>query len=292
MEIIDAHANIGWDASNLRRNLIPTEQKYSQLLEKMDYYNISKAVVVPFPSPGGQFRQEGFWYDLENHYLVESSRASSGRLIPFPGVNPNDSESVKNIQTYAIFFKIKGVKLSHQIPMGFSIDKLIDHPLMKIIQDNNLILMIHIGTGKEPEADQVHTTLDYAIQVAKKYPDVKFIFCHLGRLHKDIISALDLKNVYMDTAGLYLWQNWKQFIASEPLSVLKNTSPPDVIKKLIEIGYEDKIVFGSDEPYTPYRNEISNIEKAEISEKAKKRIFSGNIKELLGIGGGDEGLND
>ena len=281
MQMIDCHANIGSDISNLRKNLIPQQQSFDQLLEKMNRYEISKAICVPFPSPGGQFNKNAFWYDLENHYLIDAAYYSK-RLLPFPGVNPNDDRSVNNIKTLAITSNIKGIKLSHQMPMEFSIEKLIGHNLMKIVQHNNLIFMIHIGTGKEPGAERFHTTLNYAIKVAKHYPDVKFIFCHLGRLHWSMIEALNLDNVHMDTSGLSLWQRWKQFIALEPLNILKSSTPKEVIKKLVELGYEDKLIFGSDEPYTNYKGEIDCIRHAEISANAKTKIFYENIKNLLG----------
>lgn len=280
MDIIDAHANIGSDVSNLRKNLFPVEQGPMKLLEKMDNYKISKAIIVPFPSPAGQFDSRSFWYDLENHYLIDANHYSK-RLMPFPGVNPNEKESVKNIKRLAVSFDIKGIKLSHQIPMQFSIDMLINHPLMRIVQDNNLIFMVHIGTGKEPGAPHIHTTLDYAIKAAKHYQDVRFIFCHLGRLHWSLIEALNLENVHMDTAGLSLWQKWKQFIALEPMDIFKSSTPVEVIEKLIELGHEDKLIFGSDEPYTNYRTETGNIKKAKIPDSAKRKIFYENIKTLL-----------
>jgi len=282
-EIIDAHANMGLDTSNLRKNLFPVGQGFRELLKKMDNYNISKSIIVPFPSPAGQFNENTPWYDIENHQLINASHYSR-RLIPFPAVNPNDKRSVENINVVRMFSDgIKGIKLSHTIPMNFSIDKLINHPLMKIVQDNNLVFMIHIGTGKEQGANRVHGTLDYAIKVAKYYPKIKFIFCHLGRLHETIIEALNLENVFMDTAGLALWNKWTQFIALKPLGLFKNSTPISVIEQLIKLGYEDKLLFGSDEPYTSYETEITNIEKASISEKAKNKIFYENIAKLLNL---------
>jgi predicted TIM-barrel fold metal-dependent hydrolase len=282
MQIIDCHANVGWDISNTRKNLYPGEQSYLALLEKMDKYGIEKSIVLPFPSPGGQFNVNGFWFDLENQYLIEASRQSN-KLIPFPGVNPKDSESVKNIQVLATAYNIKGIKFSHQIPMNFSIDKLINHKLMKIVEDNGLLFMIHIGTGKEPRSHIVHTTLNYAVKVAKKYPGIRFILCHMGRLHRSLIEALNLENVYVDTSALSIWPRWNQFIALEPMRLFKNSDPVFVIEKLISKGYENKIIFGSDEPYASYKSEIEVIEKASISEMAKRKIFYKNIKKLLNI---------
>jgi len=102
-------------------------------------------------------------------------------------------------------------------------------------------------------------------------------------LHWNIAEALNLDNVFMDTAGLALWKYWRQFIALEPLESLKGTSPVQVIKKLVEFGYENKLIFGSDEPYTDYKTEINNIGNADISDSAKRKILSENVSKLLKI---------
>jgi predicted TIM-barrel fold metal-dependent hydrolase len=280
MKIIDCHANLGWDISNTRKKLFPTNQSINQLLSKMSGQGVSKSVILPFPSPGGQFNENAIWYEVENQMLMNAMR-SHPNLIAFPGVNPADEASVKNIKTLAIAYRVKGVKFSHQIPMGFDIDKLINHPLMKIISDYNLVMMIHVGTGKERGAQQVHTTLPYAIKVAKYYPAIKFIFCHLGRLHSDIFEALSLPNVWMDTAGFSLSYNWLEFTAKDPVLMFKGLSPEDIIEHLVSQGYEDKLIFGSDEPYTRYDEELGIIQKANINEIAKKKILAENLERLL-----------
>jgi len=282
MKIIDMHANVGMDVNNLRKNQIPVEQNFKQLLYKMDENDIAFAVMVPFPSPGGQFNPDTPWYKTENHLIISASY-SSKRLMPFPAVNPNDKLSVEELEKTLLVQGIKGVKVSHLIPMNFSIDKLINHKLMDIIQENDLILMLHIGTGKELGAELIHNTLDYAIKVAKAYPKVKFIFCHLGRLHESIQEAFNLENVYMDTAGLSLHTHFLQFIAKHPLGVFKNTNPTDVVEELVRAGYEDKILFGSDEPYTSYEKQLENIQNANISDEAKNKILYKNAAKLLGI---------
>jgi len=282
MKIIDIHANVGVDVNNLRKNQIPVEQTFRQLISKMDEYEVDVSVIVPFPSPGGQFNPSTPWYDAENHILVNASYASK-RLIPFPAVNPNDKKSIDHLKETLLVQGIKGIKISHQIPMNFSIDKLIGHEIMDVIQKNNLILMLHTGTGKERGAEIVHTTLDYAINVAKAYPKVKFIFCHLGRLHELIQEAFDLENVYMDTAGLALHTHWSQFIAKDPLNIFKNSNPIKVIEELVRLGYEDKILFGSDEPYTSYDKQLDHIKSANISEEVKNKILYANSARLLRI---------
>jgi predicted TIM-barrel fold metal-dependent hydrolase len=281
MEIIDCHANIGADINNIRKKLFPPGQSAEQLLVKMTEHRISKAIVVPFPIPGGKFYPTQFWYEIENQQLMQVTRNKP--LTVFPAVNPADPKSVENIRKFAIAYGIKGVKFSHQIPMGFSIEELIGHRLMDIVQAHNLVMMIHIGTGKEKGADTIHVTLDYAVKVAKRYPKIRFIFCHLGRLHDSMIDALQLENVYMDTAAFSMHERWEQFLAKDALPVFRKSSPKKIIEMLVNLGYEDKILFGSDEPYESYITEILLIKQAHISPEAKEKIFAGNVKKVVGL---------
>jgi len=278
---IDFHVNIGTDASNIRTNLIPTGQGFQELLAKMEKFGIDKAVILPFPSPRRQFSKEGFWYDYENNLIINAYRFAPKQLVPFVAVNPCDNESVANVKTLIGLHPIKGVKLSHQPPMLFSIEQLIGNPLMKIIRDSGVPLMIHIGTGRERDAGKFHTTLNYAVKVAKEHPDIKFVFAHLGRLHWSMLEALTLENVWFDTSGLSMWKAWMEFIAEEPLRIFKVSTPPEVIERLVELGWERKLLFGSDEPYVHYPEELGYITQSGIGEGAKRNILSGNAEKLL-----------
>jgi uncharacterized protein len=282
MKIIDCHANLGWDANNIRKNLFPTGQTYLQLLNKMQNFQVNKSICMPFPIPNGRFSLKAPWYDIENNYILTSSRFSN-KLIPFAAVNPGDKLSVGQIKSLASLEIIKGIKFSHQIPMGFDIDSLIGNPLMKIASDHNLPLLIHVGTGKEKGANHVHTTLDYGLKVAKKYPDQTFIFCHLGRLHRLIGEALQMENVYMDTSGLAMHTSWKQFLAKDFFEPLSKSTPQQVIESLCDWGYDDKVLFGSDEPYTHYSSQLAQITGADITLKAKRKLLSENVVKVVGI---------
>lgn len=282
-KVIDVHANLGTDISNLRTGLTPVEQSAEALLDKMKQTGIEKAIVLPFPSPGGQFNEDTFWYEQENQLVVTACKVNPDKLIPFIAVNPKQSRSVENIKTLSLMHPIKGIKLSHQQPMKFSLDQLLGNPLMDVILEHDFIFMIHIGTGRETNADKYVSTLDYAVKVAEEYPEIKFVFAHLGRLHYSLLDAITLKNVWFDTSGLSMWHAWREFIAKEPLKIFEVSTPIDVIEKLVELGWEDRLLFGSDEPYVQYSEEIDYILKAGISEESKKKIFYENAKKVLDI---------
>jgi len=223
-----------------------------------------------------------YWYDLENNQTINAYYFAKNRFIPFVAVHPGQKDSIKNIDSLAGLHPIKGVKIAHMESMDFSVDQLIGNPLMDVVQKRGLVLLIHTGTGKETNADKIHVTLDYALKVAKAYKDVNFVLAHLGRLHEKILDAFQLDNVYFDTSGLSMWQNWSAFISNKPLDIFKSSTPIQVIERLVDLGYENKLLFGSDEPYVTYAEEIRIILGAEISEKARRNIFAVNSKKLLG----------
>jgi predicted TIM-barrel fold metal-dependent hydrolase len=238
-------------------------------------------VIIPFPSSSAQFDANSYWYEIENKLIVDTA-VSNDRFIPFLGVNPSDKRCRKNIEVLAGMFPVKGVKLMHQNIIKFPIDRLIGNPIMKTVKDNKMIFMIHIGTGKEKEGYQYHSTLDYALRVARKYRDITFVLSHLGRLHEDFFDALSCENIYMDTSGIS-FKPWSMFTASECREELSKYSPTRILEMLADLGHESKIVWGSDEPYTTYEEELGIILDAEISESKKRMMMSGNASRLLGL---------
>jgi predicted TIM-barrel fold metal-dependent hydrolase len=281
-DIIDVHTHLGIDSSNLKKNLVPTEQTSYTLLQKMNNAGINKAVVFPFPGARAEFNSEAFWFDVENKTVLNEAATSNDRFIPFGAVNPNDSESIHAIKTMAGLAQIQGVKIAHQNQLRFSTELLVNNQLMPILEEHALPILIHIGTGKERLAADFHCTLDYAITVARHYPHITFIFAHLGRLHYSMLDALALDNVFFDTSALSMWHSFKDFLAEEPLKAFEPLSPVQVIEQLVDLGWKNRLLFGSDEPYVSYLDEMGCIKNADISENAKRAIFAENTRKVVG----------
>ena len=291
--IIDCHTHVGVNIRNLMRRIHPFEQSIDGLLETMDAFGVSKAIVFPFPyastlplrdkTVDHKLSRSAFteMYSEDNFAFISAAGEHPDRLIPFLMGNPLDKRCVEHIRLFATS-NVRGVKL-HPASYNYSISILKNNPIMKIIQDLDLVVSLHIGTGKEGAKTAI--TLDHALEIAKIYPSIRFIFCHLGRLHRSLPDVLDLDNVLLDTSGLSLNLSSIAFLAKYPLLSLRYCDPRYVIEWLVEAGYEDKLVWGSDLPYTDYEQELDYILNSRIPETAKRKILSENIGRFLNQGG-------
>jgi predicted TIM-barrel fold metal-dependent hydrolase len=94
------------------------------------------------------------------------------------------------------------------------------------------------------------------LKIAKNYPKLPII---LGHLRESAVSALkECENVYVETSGTL----------------------PDFLELSVDID-EDRILFGSDVPYYRYPTQIAIVESAEISQKAKRKIFFENFQKMF-----------
>jgi predicted TIM-barrel fold metal-dependent hydrolase len=102
--------------------------------------------------------------------------------------------------------------------------------------------------------------------LARKYPTVRFIMGAMGvsDYWGDIIPATRL------TANLYI-------------ETSVNTNVPAVLKSFVDEFGDEKVLYGSNFPFTDYEMEYRKIEMAELSAESLENIFFANAADLLGI---------
>jgi len=127
-----------------------------------------------------------------------------------------------------------------------------DHPFFKKFFQKanklNLPILFHSGDG--------FSSPGLIVKIAKKYPKLPII---LGHLRESSINAMkECENVYVETSGTL----------------------PDFIELSVDVD-EDRILFGSDVPYYRYPTQIAIVGAAEISQRAKKKIFFENFQNFL-----------
>ena len=109
--------------------------------------------------------------------------------------------------------------------------------------------------------------LDRMEEMAKKHPDITFVFAHPGERnillqHIDVMKKCD--NVYLDLSGTGIFRY-------------------SAVKKLVsEVGAE-RILFGSDYPVCNPFAYVGGVMGEDLSDKEKELIFSGNAKRILGL---------
>ncbi|HID26656.1 MAG TPA: amidohydrolase [Methanosarcinales archaeon] len=240
--IIDSHVHIGKDKDGSSQNL-------SQILEVMDESKINKAIIIPFNeiNPGPTFKNA-------NDLVIKAQKEHPDRIIGFARLDPYYGKEAYLELERMINQGIKGLKL-HPRSQAFLPDP--NHPIIYSILDllniYNLPLLLH--------TDLVARNTNMAIvdKIATKFPELKIIAAHAGKNDSNTVSVLQKhENVYIESS-----------FAS--LIVLK--------KILIKLGAE-RIIFGSDLPYSHPKIELAKLEILELSPSDKKKILSDNILNL------------
>jgi len=197
---------------------------------------------VVFPNPN-----VGDKYPRMNDYIAECVKKYPKRLVGFGRVDPRREDAVKELDRIKNSLSLKGLKL-HPMVECFRPDHPFFNKFFEKTNQLNLPILFHSGNG--------FSSPGLILKIARKYPDLPII---IGHLRESAISALkECENVYVETSGTL----------------------PNYIELSADID-EDKILFGSDAPYYRYPTQIAIVEAAEISPKAKRKIFSENFERLF-----------
>lgn len=167
----------------------------------MELSGVDKAVLLQTPCYGPQ-----------NEYINDIIAKNPGKFVTVGVPNPQDEKSYRETAKLCLGeYKYKGLKF--EMPdIPFDLDARENAFVFETIQSYGAYCMIDLGWGKGP--------YDYPIEkmktVVKRYPDLTFVFPHLGvsRLWdpaeyknfdalKNTLSMLELnENVWFDISGI------------------------------------------------------------------------------------------
>jgi len=246
MGIIDSHVHIGdWPEWDLSFSLADLDALLKQ-------YRFSGAVVVPplvdRDDPVGM-----------NHALQRQVENRTD-LFFFPWVHvkqdgSNESSMLRYLEGNERV--IRGLKVHASISqMGIS-----DPLLAKILEfadRRGLPLLYHCGRHPISSAVPIKA-------LAPTYPHINFIVAHLGGNAYDIV---------VDTM--------KMFDHNAPENVFFDTSTarhPKLLRRAVELYGEDKILFGTDVPFTEMEMNWACLEFADLTDN--KKIMGGNLRRIL-----------
>ena len=246
MEIIDSHVHIGtWSQWDLALSL-------GDLDRVMKRYRISGAVVMPpltdrdnaVAMNAALQRQIG---DREDLYF-----------FPWVHIKP-DGSNAASMMEYLEKNKgaIHGIKLHASISQMAITDPLLAKTL-EFADRARLPILYHCGRHPISSAVPIKA-------LAPTYPHVNFIVAHLGGNAYDIV---------VDTM--------RMFDHNAPENVYFDTSTarhPKLLRKAVELYGEDKVVFGTDIPFTEMEMNWACLEFAKLTEN--KKILGGNLRRIL-----------
>ncbi|MBP3697744.1 MAG: amidohydrolase family protein [Clostridia bacterium] len=185
-------------------------------------------------------------------------------IIPFGSVHHESPEALDELERLKEN-GIKGVKL-HPDYQDFFVDDEKMLPIYEKIGQLGLITVFHCGFDiGYPEP--VHCSPERLARVLHAFNGAPVVAAHFGGLcaRPETLEHLCGKDVYLDTAYCY------------------GMLTPGKAKELIDIHGADKILMGSDAPWSAPWQEIALVKCFGLSEEDEKAVLGENARKLLGL---------
>lgn len=244
--IIDFHTYVG-------NSMLGSSSSIEELLENMEKNNISASVVCPVKTVDPYFeKQNQFVADLQCKY--------KDKIYGFCRIDPNLGKDSEKILINSIRdLKMKGLVL-HPWEETFAINDKRVFSFMEICAEYDIPVLVETG----------YPWLSHCFQVAnlaQKFPKIKFIMSHGGQFDSSGYALTDVDyvmdhndNLYIETAGDF--------------------SDEGIENIPVRLGNQ-RVIFGSHFPWLETELEVYRIERANLTDEAKRAIYSENAKSIL-----------
>lgn len=193
---------------------------------------------------GGKARLSGLW--VHDQTVADYVARDPERLIGFLSVDPTQDGWKREMRVGHEDLGLRGIKL---LPMyaGFSPDDESLAPLWHYAEKNHLPVLLHMGTTFVSQAPLAFTLPRLIEPVALRHPGVKIILAHLGHPYEGecIVTIRKHDNVFADVSALHYrpWQLYNSLMLAQ------------------EYGVWNKLLFGTDFPFTTVNASIDGIRK-------------------------------
>lgn len=191
---------------------------------------------------GGKARLSGLWVD--DRYVADYVAAHPDRLVGFLSLDPTQDGWEREMREGREELGLCGIKL---MPMyaGFRPDDERLDPLWRYAARHELPVLLHTGTTFIAQAPLECTLPRHLDPVAVRFPEVRIVLAHLGHPYEAECIAVTRKhpNVYTDISALH----YRPFQLYHSLMLVQ------------EYGVWDKVLFGTDYPFTTVRATIDGL---------------------------------
>lgn len=191
---------------------------------------------------GGKARLSGMWVD--DRFVADYVSRHPDNLIGFLCVDPTQDGWEREMREGHEELGLRGIKLLSMYA-GFRPDDSRLDPLWNYATRNRLPVLLHTGTTVVAQAPLECTLPRHLDTVAIKFPEVKIIMAHLGHPYEGECVATIRKhpNVFADVSALH----YRPFQLYHSLMLVQ------------EYGVWEKVLFGTDYPFTNVNDSIAGI---------------------------------
>jgi len=264
--IVDFHAHIFPDelAPRAIEVLTDVDEPYepvsdgtaSGLLRNMDACGVDISVISPVVVKQSQTKKVNEWV----------ASLSSDRFVCFGGIYPHTDDYKRDID-FAVSLGFKGLKF-HAEYQDFIVDdmrmlRIYDYALSK-----GLVLLHHAGYDPAFKPPFRSSPQMFA-RVADAMRGGVIVAAHLGghAQWEDVEEHLAGTGIYLDTS-----MGFDYF-------------PHDLFLRIVEKHGADKILFGTDAPWSCVESEIRQLRALPLADEVVDAILGGNAARVLGLQG-------
>jgi predicted TIM-barrel fold metal-dependent hydrolase len=225
---------------------------------------------------GGKAKLSGTWVD--DRYVADYVAAHPDNLIGFLCVDPTQNGWQREMEFGHQELGLRGIKLLSMYA-GFRPDEPRLDPLWSYATKHKLPVLLHTGTTFVAQAPLECTLPRHLDTVAIRFPDVKIIMAHLGHPYEGecVVTIRKHPNVYADISALH----YRPFQLYHSLMLVQ------------EYGVWNKVLFGTDYPFTTVNATIEGLHKLndmtkgtglpKLSEKAIEEMIYRDSLTILGL---------
>lgn len=173
--------------------------------------------------------------DIPNHFVAEYVRRAPDRLIGFAGIDPTDPRALDELALARDELRLKGITLS-PANQDFHPSDSRAMEIYAVCETTALPILFHPGAYFIEQSKMEYGRPYLLDEVARSFPKLKIIIGQLGQpwTEETIVLLGKHPNVYADVSGL-LTRPWNAY---------------NTLINAYQYGVMDKLLFGSDFPYT------------------------------------------
>jgi hypothetical protein len=225
------------------------------LLESIDRAGIDLSVVCSVATKPEMAEPTHQWLaSIRNRRIMPFATMHPDRLAVFEGAQDLKKRGFKG-------FKV------HPDYQGFFVDEKRVYPFYEAAQDEGMIILFHTGLDRGLP-DPIHSTPERLARVRRDFPSLRMVAAHMGgeAVFDETEKHLLGSDIYMDT------------------SFVLRVMPPDVLQRFIKNHPAERILFGSDSPWTDQSEELHFLMSLPyLSSEEKAKIAGRNAARLLGL---------
>lgn len=215
---------------------------------------------------GGKARLSGLWVD--DDYVADYVAQDSEHLAGFLSLDPTQIGWEEEMRRGHEELGLCGVKL---LPMyaGFGVDDPRLEPLWNYAKEKALPVLLHTGTTFVRQAPLKYTLPQLIDPVATRHPEIRFVLAHLSHPYEGecVVTIRKHPNVYADISALHYrpWQLYNSLMLVQ------------------EYGVWNKLLFGSDYPFTTVNDSIAGLRKLNemVEGTSLPRLDQQEIEKLI-----------